>query len=341
MTIKHSQPKVSVILPVYNCEKYIGEAIKSILNQTLQDFELIIINDGSTDNSLEVIKSITNKSNKVNIIDQENTGLIGALNNGLLAAKGEYIARMDADDISFPHRFELQAKLLDENPIVGVCGTSTESFGAANGVNIRSSNNDDLQSILLFWPPFSHPTIMFRRSVLEDNNIIYDINFKHCEDFAMWSDLAKVCQFSNVTDVLLKYRVHDEQISSIMSEDVKQKHHEICAKNLSVYNIELMQSDFLPYIAKEVHPQGIIWAIEKYKEILQKTTSSESIEQHSMLKMLSKVMKHQLDNFYGLRGLVILKNEFPELYRCLPFKVWVKGALVRDLKKVIKKLRGI
>ncbi|HAS7841575.1 TPA: glycosyltransferase family 2 protein, partial [Vibrio cholerae] len=129
-----SSPKISVVMSVYNGEKYLGEAIDSILKQTFSDFEFIIINDGSTDKTLEIIKSYMKKDDRIVLVSRENKGLIVSLNEGLDLAKGQYIARMDADDISIKSRFEKQIEFLDSNPDIGVCGTWVEVFGE----NIKS-----------------------------------------------------------------------------------------------------------------------------------------------------------------------------------------------------------
>ena len=114
-------PKVTVLMPVYNCEKYLRESIESILNQTFKDFEFLIINDGSSDKSAEIVESYND--NRINFVQNEkNIGLAASLNRGLDIAKGEYIARMDADDISLPERLEKQVRFMETNPQIGICG---------------------------------------------------------------------------------------------------------------------------------------------------------------------------------------------------------------------------
>ena len=120
-------PLISVIMPAYNAEKYIGEAIESILNQTLKDFELIIVNDASTDSTGNIIKSYAEKDSRIVVlVNENNLNIAGSLNRGISVAKGTFIARMDADDIALPERLEMQAKVMSENPQVAVVGNDIQ-----------------------------------------------------------------------------------------------------------------------------------------------------------------------------------------------------------------------
>ncbi len=130
-------PKVTVLMPVYNAEKYLKTAIESILKQTFSDFELLIINDGSTDGSEEIIRSFNDKRIRL-FNNEQNLGIIKTLNKGLNLAKGEYIIRMDADDISLPDRLELQVKYMEENPGIGISGTQARIFGDTKKFTIKN-----------------------------------------------------------------------------------------------------------------------------------------------------------------------------------------------------------
>lgn len=133
------QPLISVVLPVYNVEKYIGEAMDSILNQTIQDFEILIIDDCSTDNTILVAEAYND--NRIKIIRKErNLGLIHSLNLGFSIAKGKYIARMDGDDVSIPERFTAQVKFLEENGGIIVCGTTYSIIGSNQTINVSKNN---------------------------------------------------------------------------------------------------------------------------------------------------------------------------------------------------------
>lgn len=196
-------PKVSVIMAVYNTqEQWLRDAIESILRQTFKDFEFIIINDGSTNNAENIILSYSD--NRIKYIKQQNQGLGSAINNGLKIAKGEYIARMDSDDISLPERFEKQVQFLDDNPNISVLGTAFEKFPQRK-VIIHPKNPKFLD--LLSNCCIAHPSVMMRKSDLEKYNLSYNPDC-NCEDYELWSRAVAVLKFANLEEVLLKYRWH-------------------------------------------------------------------------------------------------------------------------------------
>ena len=160
-----SEPVISVIMPVYNAETYVEEAIKSILNQTFEDFEFLIINDGSEDNSLSIINNYASKDNRIKIISREKKGLVFSLNEGIKLAKGKYIARMDADDISVPERFKKQISYLERNSDVDICGTWIETFGRSMEVLKYPVQHDDIKVALLFAFGLAHPSIMAKKTL--------------------------------------------------------------------------------------------------------------------------------------------------------------------------------
>lgn len=209
------KPLISVVLSAYNAEKYIYEAIESILNQTYTNFELIIINDGSSDNTEEVILSF--KDPRIRYIkNKQNRGLIYSLNRGLSEAQGKYIARMDADDYSLPERFAKQVKFLEENSDYIICGGQIEAFGDIKrrvGKHIKPTTDKELKEYMFISSPFAHPTVMMRKSVLDLYNLEYDKDFKDSEDYKLWVDLSDKGLFYNLEDVLLKYRISESQIT--------------------------------------------------------------------------------------------------------------------------------
>lgn len=212
---------ISVILPVYNAEKYLREAIESILNQTYRNFELIIINDGSEDNSLSVIKEYMKYDKRILLINRANKGLVDTLNEGINKANGKYIARMDADDISLINRFEKQISLLEAN-CLDICGCHYLLIDENN--NINSLNLTPLSHEMCFLSlaskvPFAHPSVMIRKEFLEKNNLLYgQSNYKIAEDFDLWIRMYKKgAKFGNVNDILFKYRLLDNSLSKVNS----------------------------------------------------------------------------------------------------------------------------
>ncbi len=206
-------PLLSVILPVYNCERFVEECIESILGQTFSDFELLIYNDGSTDNSLEKI----GKFNDPRIIlfnSETNKGYVCHLNNGIKEAKGKYLVRMDADDVCYSNRFLELVKFMEANPEIGVCGSYVKVFGNVKEYVWKlNADNNSIKASLPFRIPFIHPSVIIRKKVLNEQNIAYKQEFLPAEDYEIWCDLYSVTNFANSPKVLLKYRQHQGQIS--------------------------------------------------------------------------------------------------------------------------------
>lgn len=211
-------PKVSVILPAYNAEKYINEAVDSILAQTFRDFELIVINDCSRDRTEELLLAYTDPR-LVYLKNEVNLGVAGTLNKGLSVAKGEYIARMDADDISLPQRFEMQVAYLDAHPDTAVLGTALERFGEGIPSQIRrfSAAPAAMKADLLFACGLAHPSVMMRRQVVADLGG-YDRAYEGLEDYELWCRVAREHAVTALDTVLLRYRVHPQQVTKNPSE---------------------------------------------------------------------------------------------------------------------------
>lgn len=206
-------PLVTVLLPVYNAELYIAEAVESILRQTFRDFELLVMNDGSKDKSSEIIRSF--KDERVRLVENEsNLRLIATLNKGIKLAKGKYIARMDADDVSLPDRLQKQVSFMQAHPEVGVCGTWFESLGAPRKVVKYPEGDAAIRIMMLYQTPFCHPSVIVRKEVLEKNDILFSPDFIHGEDYEMWIRLSPHTRFANIPEVLLQYRLHENSVSA-------------------------------------------------------------------------------------------------------------------------------
>ena len=220
--MKSTPPTLSVLIPTYNGGRYVFEAIQSILNQTYQDFELLIIDDGSTDNTSKIIQSFNDPRIRW-FRNEKNEGLIATLNRGLELAQGQLIARMDSDDLSLPDRFEKQIHYLNEHPDVSVVGGAYETIEENVRIVRHPTDPEQVRQELLFTGcVIAHPTVMFRKKVLEDLGFTYDKNYPHAEDYALWAKLSQQVKLANLPDVLLRYRVHSEQ-ASIQFESIQQK----------------------------------------------------------------------------------------------------------------------
>jgi len=217
--------KVSVIIPAYNAEKYIREAIDSVLNQTFKDFEIVVINDGSTDKTPKILKSY---GNKIRWKSQENKGLAPAMNEGIKMAKGEYIAYIDADDICLLERFEIQVKYLDEHPDIGLVYSDFYQIDENNKIlgKIKSQPFDNL--FLLQNNYMGKSTVMHRRKCLDEVGLFDDENFRNYDnDWEMWIRISEKFGIGYIDKLLIKYRLHSNSLLSIRSNKENFRHSHI------------------------------------------------------------------------------------------------------------------
>lgn len=211
-------PKVSVILPAYNSERYIRDAVGSILAQTFRDFEFVIVNDGSADSTESILRELAAGDSRIKLISRPNTGYTIALQEAIENSRGEYLARMDADDHSLPERFAKQVALLDARPEVGVVGTCYElmdEHGRKLHVQLQPSDDATLQKLCLAGTtPICHPSAMIRRTYFEQVG-----GYRHdampAEDLDLWLRLGEVSQLACLPDVLLRYRLHAGSVSEM------------------------------------------------------------------------------------------------------------------------------
>ncbi|MEI6494712.1 MAG: glycosyltransferase [bacterium] len=207
-------PKVSVILPVYNSAHYIREAIESVLAQTFTDFEFIIIDDGSTDGTTDILKELTDP--RITLINRENRGLVDSLNEGLAFAHGEYVARMDADDIMAPERLAKQVHYLDNNVHIAIVGSWAETIdhnGNKLGLyNYPPVSRKGLRAYILKHNPFIHSTVMFRREVIL--RVGGYRHYQYIEDYELWTRVIAKYRGANLPEALTKYRIHSNSVTS-------------------------------------------------------------------------------------------------------------------------------
>jgi glycosyltransferase involved in cell wall biosynthesis len=207
-------PRVSVILPVYNAAQFVGEAIGSILDQSLGDLELIAIDDGSADGSGDIVGSFDDPRLVV-IYNKENKGEAECTNMGLRIARGKYIARMDADDISMPRRLERQVRLLEDNPDLSACGTWAEAFGEYTGTGKPSTVHEELFAAICFDLPINSPTWMMRREFIERNGLAFNQSYSVVSDYEFWTRVFPLGRVSHVPEILYRYRIHGMNISIV------------------------------------------------------------------------------------------------------------------------------
>jgi glycosyltransferase involved in cell wall biosynthesis len=204
-----NDPMITVLMPAYNAECYIAEAIDSVLRQTYVDFEFIIVNDGSTDNTLNIINRFNDP--RIRIINQDNQGVAAALNNGLKHARARYIARFDADDICYPERLKKQLSFLEKNPEYILAGSDVEyiSAGGDHLFNFEciAHTHEEIIQKMYFYCPFVHPAVMYKKDTIISLGG-YPENAHNFEDYLLWTGIAKAGKLYNIPEPLIKYRLN-------------------------------------------------------------------------------------------------------------------------------------
>lgn len=209
-------PSVSVILPVYNAAPYVKEAVQSILSQDHENFECIIIDDGSTDASGDILRELAGKDTRIRLIQRENRGLIATLNEGLSLARAPFIARMDADDVSLPNRLTLQVERMMQEPDLAVLGGGIRYMDAAGRVGraVAYPVGSKVDAALLWGAPVAHPATMLRAEAAKSVGG-YPAAFPHAEDYAFWLRLREQGRIDNLSQTILHYRVHGQSMSHV------------------------------------------------------------------------------------------------------------------------------
>lgn len=210
-----TRPVVSVVIPVYNAGEFLREAIESILHQSFQDFELIAINDGSTDDSADILFNYQRQEPRLQVYTQSNQGSAVARNLGCQKAQGKYVAFLDADDISLQDRLLKQVKFLESNPDIGILGSAFKITHASfNKIFRHPLEDSDIRAALFFDSAFATSTVMLRRSILSEFGLCFDRTFKLAQDYQLWVSATNCCKLANLPEVLVIYRKHDSQITN-------------------------------------------------------------------------------------------------------------------------------
>lgn len=323
-------PLISVILPVYNAEKFIKDAIDSILNQTYKNFELIIINDGSTDNSESIILGYDDKR-IIYVKNERNIKLINTLNKGIKLAKGDFIARMDADDISLPNRFEEQINIFKNFKNVGVCGSNIKIFSNNTNKSYLHKfpiSNINIKSSILTINPFAHPSVMIRKSILDEYDIKYNNCFYRVEDWGLWISLIDKCDFYNVSKPLLLYRYVETSESRL---NVKDNNHlniriqllssyfdnfKISLNNKELYIISsLTNNDHLSHLPKKDIEEGLEIIKKHLPTLNKKYKNTESF----LLAKLLRSSKRRM----SILPLIVMSFSIKSILKSLKFVFYV------------------
>lgn len=280
------EPKISVVMSMYNSESFLKECIDSILNQTFTDFELIIVDDGSTDNSVDIIK--TYSDNRLKLVLCEHN-YIHSLNEGISMARGKYIARMDADDIMQSNRLAVEYSFMEDNLNIDICGSKVKFFGKKQTIPILYINNIDIITALMFQCTLFHSTVIMRRkkvfSVYKKKGIcqLYNKKYPYAEDYYLWTDMAmKGFVFANIPQVLVYYRSSNTQLTTIHAEEMQPF-------------LRKVQANYAEYIEILINKFG-----NEQLQLFYKTNltmlSQQFISRNTFLKTSSRLYKNILEN---------------------------------------------
>lgn len=343
-------PKVTVLMPVYNGEKYLEKAIESILNQTFRDFEFIIVDDGSTDSTSSIIACYQQKDARIRIYNQENRGLVASLNVGCQLSRGKYIARMDADDVSLPERLAKQVAYLDAHPEVGVLGgwmeVIDESGGPQNKVRVPTTPSL-IKWSLLFGCPVVHPSVMMRRDIIEPLGF-YRPEALHAEDYDLWARACFTTQIANIPEILVRHRVWQGGSTTRHSEAIEQ----YTVRVMHSLIVRLLGSDVSLETVSRLHRGVIGLPLANLQQIDQVATLVKQLHRAYLnTTSLNRAETREVAQDAGMRLLALAASAskisvvkrfriLAQALRLSPRLFWSKQVITKGLKKGFRMLLG-
>jgi glycosyltransferase involved in cell wall biosynthesis len=323
----HSKPSISVVFPCYNAANYLKEAIDSILQQSYPNFELIIIDDKSTDNTIEIIDSYSDE--RIILIKKEqNGGLVDSLNLGVKHSKHDLIAIMHADDIAHHQRFEKQVQAFEADSKLVCCGTYYQIIGE-NTNKGKVSYWGDVHVAMFEYDPLGHPTVMFKKNVLIENGLSYRQEFYGAEDYDLWANLIRYGRVKNIPEVCLYYRQHANQISKIKIQQITEYTDKI---RYNLLQSLVPEHDFQPFI------------IDYQFEIIQCYDNKWLKKEFNVLNQISKKAQNQFvievavfENYITRKKYKLLDNYFKnQNWGKLKFMFSQSDLLIKSIKSRIR-----
>jgi glycosyltransferase involved in cell wall biosynthesis len=256
-------PLLTVLMPNYNNAPFLKEAIDSILDQTFKDFIFLIVDDGSTDNSVDIIKSYGDHRIKL-ILKEKNSGIVDTLNTGLEQVDTRYIVRMDGDDRSVPERLETLFDFMEKNPEVGICGSQMQYFGNQHDTTHYFTDKNKLKAQLIYSGSVSHPSVIIRTQVLRSNHILYRNTHPYMEDYDLFFRLKDKTSFANIDKVLYQYRLLSHN-STVKNYHTRLDRYRIFFNDvLTELDIDPNQKNIELHLEFFVHP-ATTFGIEEYR----------------------------------------------------------------------------
>jgi glycosyltransferase involved in cell wall biosynthesis len=287
------KPLVSVIMPVYNVAPYAAEALSSILNQSYQELEIIIVDDACTDNTIDIIAGF--KDSRIKIIrNEKNSGAAASRNNAIKVATGTFLAIMDADDIALPSRLDRQVAYMQANPQTDVLGTAMQYFGTSRYLNYFPESHDGCKAMLLRNVCFGHSTVMFRRHVFDDGTAYYNPSLRqYSEEYDLWCRLVDRFKFANLNEPLLLYRTFPKSIKSDAEEkritNSEKIREAFVVNQLGEISAELKQlHNRAAAMANNLTATELQFIDEWFGNILQINANRQSFNQHALQQFLAR-----------------------------------------------------
>lgn len=326
-------PTVSVVVPVYNGAAFIVECLESVIHQTYRDFELIVIDDGSTDETANIVRAF-NDSRIRFIQNSTNLGLIATLNKAFELSRGKYIARLDADDIALPERFAIQVQHMELNQNLAMLGTAYFPLkqGIASAVTLATGKGK-IQANMLFNSCFAHPSVIIRKAALTGRESAFNPAYPHAEDYELWSWLMRNHEVENIAEPLIYYRIHENQISKRKQDEQRATAQKIRTELLQWLDVPFSENDFLFH--QQLAENTIDWTANTYERAIahihiillaaQKNASIESKSfNHYLLAFISDKAKYlKLEGYKILRESSLFKQiPFAMRWECF-FKCWL------------------
>lgn len=334
----NNQPLVTVLLPVYNAELHLAESVESVLGQTFTDFEFLIINDGSTDDSEKQILSyrdvrIRYHKNEINL------GLIATLNKGMELASGKYIVRMDADDICMPDRIQKQVQFMETHPEVGICGCCADVIDKAHLKMKYDAEDASIRIKMLYQCHMLHPSVIIRKGLIDRYTLRYNPEFIHAEDYELFYRIGNFTKLANLTDTLLLYREHEGSVSRIYKQTQKDNSLRVIKQEFKDIGIDITEAevDLFKDLMNSCFKfsESELYTVEKLLlKIIFANRHSRILDDSTLVRILSQKWKDMLLNVTRLGWTVYRLGMNSPLSKYDSLSVSEKGKLF--LKSILK-----
>lgn len=329
-------PMISVIMSTYNEEKYIETSLKSLLHQSFQDFEIIIVDDASTDSTRQLIQGLSDE--RIHLIcNEENQGLTKNLNKALNYAKGKYIARMDGDDIALRERFEKQYQYMENHPKTMLVSCYTKSFGDSDLVFALPDDSEILRVRMLVRPVYAHPGFMMRRELV-DAGYCYNEEYRTAQDYEFASRVAQKNKIGLVPEVLLLYRVHKKQISAKAGNQQFNNADKIRKRQLDTLGVQLSRKEWEDYqaLVREAKVGGLE-NFDRVHDVLQKMVRCNDKSKIYNQSVMEKTLKQMLYTWVIRNKNMKYILAFPKVcrYRIKDMLLFA-GEIIRTIKEKIQ-----